>query len=31
MYAFSRRADTPGVEGLENWQILGGDLDPFYG
>ncbi len=29
MYAFSWREDTPGVQVLENWQFLGGDLDPF--
>jgi hypothetical protein len=29
MYAFSWRDDTPGLDVLENWQFLGGDLDPF--
>ncbi|HXQ20174.1 MAG TPA: hypothetical protein VN812_00780, partial [Candidatus Acidoferrales bacterium] len=29
MYAFSWRDDTPGLHAFENWQFLGGDLDPF--
>ncbi len=29
LHAFSFREDTPGVQVLENWQLLGGDLDPF--
>ncbi|MBI3785390.1 MAG: hypothetical protein HY270_18515 [Deltaproteobacteria bacterium] len=29
MYAFSWRDDTPGLQALENWQFVGGDLDPF--
>jgi hypothetical protein len=30
MNAFSWRDDASGVQALDNWQILGGDLDPFY-
>ncbi|MBI1816183.1 MAG: hypothetical protein HYR72_14495 [Deltaproteobacteria bacterium] len=29
MYAFSWRDDTPGLQAFDNWQFLGGDLDPF--
>ena len=29
MYAFSWRDDEAGVQRLENWQFVGGDLDPF--
>lgn len=30
MYVYSWRDDMPGVQTLENWQMLGGDFDPFY-
>ncbi|HVM94959.1 MAG TPA: hypothetical protein VMT89_01165, partial [Candidatus Acidoferrales bacterium] len=29
MYVYSWRDDTPGVQHLDNWQLQGGDLEPF--